>query len=241
VSAQQGSEEAEYRRTVAAVSGQWAADANGCNAEMCRRAMLACFGLHEYAQGYVWRARALRLAWDSADRNALAALYIQESVRILTAESVGRPADSPWTRPSAPFTDAAALILEEVTAILDGGVADDGKPTPATLWSLLREKRALVGVYQGRYSDAEADYTIASKLAEADGDRRRTLKATGGLALARYLGGASPVARDEQALATEEIAAAAAAEDIHDVARMATENALAMRAGSLDVLPYELL
>lgn len=233
-------EEQNYRDLLAAAQAEWGSGV-GISPERCRRAMLACFGLQDYSLGYVWRARALRLAVESQDRNVLAALYVQEAVRVATAEMISGRQEDPVQRPSAAYLAAASAILEECAAILAGGVDEERAPSPATLSGLLHEKRGLIRLYDGRFREAEDDYQAAVAHAERVQDARRVLKASAGLALVRYLGAASTAQREDQCQATDVLARRAVDGGFHDVARMAAQNLRLMREGSPDVQPYELL
>jgi hypothetical protein len=204
-------------------------------AESCRLTMLACFGAHRYPCAYVWRARALSRAGMAGYRNGLAALTLQEAVRLTVTV--------PTTHKDFPdFADAALGILDEMKLLIDpdappvvyGPTADD-------LLGLFHEKRGLIHWFLGRYGQAADEYESGLQHTHGETQRRRNFKIDLGLTLCRYMADRSPGNAVVCAKKTRQSGAECRSRGFDDLADMVERNVEPMMAGSTDVHPYELL
>jgi sulfur transfer complex TusBCD TusB component (DsrH family) len=115
--------------------------------------------------------------------------------------------------------------------------AESELPPRSLLLRLFHEKMAYSLFQDGEYAKAIAEYDDAAE--QTAGDSRGRLKVDGARALCRYMLGS----RDEALLATEDVLVAAIEAGYSDVVSTATAtaNAAAIRDGTLEVIPYEVL
>jgi hypothetical protein len=209
------------------------------DAESCRQAMLAAVRANSLEKAAAWRVRAISrfvaVGWISG----LAAVMMTELYRVLELAndgySRGRTLDV--LRSSA----AAHAVLDELPALAEADMSGfPFGPDPSLIHRFVAEKRGLLYCLERDYERAADCYARA--LLVAEGDPRGLVKVRAGALLAEYLeargiGTADPgFAERTKAISTE---ATLAGQD--DVAGWAAGNARAIKAGSPELVPYEML
>jgi hypothetical protein len=232
--------EADEQEAIAALAtAEWprmkGREPNREDAESCRLTMLALYKLGRQNEGRVWRVRAMlgsaRAGWPIG----VAALVTGEAFQLQSEANAGvAPSD-----PAYVLVEESLEILDELLPLI-GPEGPDGlpQPSPELLGRIYHEKRAFLLFAGRRFADAQRDYESAGNYVRHD-DRGR-LKVAGGLAACRYA--SDPEANAIATIAATEAVAAESSELGHvEIHRIAAANLDRMRAGRLDLVPYETL